>query len=92
MFFSNPFQRSFLEGPSADLNSKVRLWNHFGFRGLPKAVPWSIIFGQKSPKGDVVLVAVSVPGPTRATRNVARATLRVARRIFDDFYRNFATF
>ena len=52
--FPNPSRRAFLEGPSADLGSKVRFWSDFRFSQGPKMTPWSDIFSQK--------VDIALPG------------------------------
>ena len=46
-FFRTPFQRPFLEGPSARLSPKVRFWSDFRFSWDPKIDPWADIFGPK---------------------------------------------
>ena len=51
MFFQNPFQTAFLEGPSARLASKVRFWSDFRFSRGHKIDPWGAIFGQNGSKG-----------------------------------------
>ena len=46
-FFQPSFQRSFLEGPSINLSSKVRFSSHLGFRWGPKMAHRIDIFWQK---------------------------------------------
>ena len=46
-FFQTAFQRSFFEGPCADLNPKVRFLTDFGPQLGSKMAPWSAIFDQK---------------------------------------------
>ena len=47
-FFQNPSRRAFLEGPGADLCSKVRFWRHFRFSVGPKIHPWTSIWHQNA--------------------------------------------
>ena len=50
MFFQTTFQRSFFEGPCADLGPKVHFLTDFGSLLGPKMVPQSAIFDQKDVK------------------------------------------
>ena len=55
-----------MEGPSADLASKVRFLSHFGSRGRPKNDPWTDIFDQMPLKKIDGGVAGSLPEPAWA--------------------------
>ena len=74
-FFQTTFQMAFLEGPRADLGTKVRFWSHFRFSRVPKIDLWNPIFDQKGSKSRVPRIAVSVLEPTwaqPAAQNAAR--------------------
>ena len=64
--FGTPFQRPFLEGPGANLSSKVRFWSDFRFSWGAKIDPWADIFGQQDVKGAVVCRARRIREPTWA--------------------------
>ena len=50
MFFQNPFQTAFLEGPSARLASKMRFWTDFRYSKGPKIDPRGDLFPSKGIK------------------------------------------
>ena len=66
MFFQNPFQTAFLEGPSARLASKMRFWTDFPFSKDPEIDPWGDLFGQKGSKKSDCFPGLSVLDPTWA--------------------------
>ena len=65
-FFQDRSRRAFLEGPSADLCSKVRFWSDFRISGGPKMDPRASIFAQKASKVLVLFTMFCVLGPPRA--------------------------
>ena len=73
-FFQNPSRRPFLEGPGADLYSKVRFWDPSRISGGLEIGPWTPHFRRKSRKSGVLRSRGDVPGPPGARSPIPNGT------------------